>query len=352
MTAADSTSFTHLINLADGLLGAKTIDCSDDFFAAAENLVKPGRGEFDPDAYYDRGKVMDGWESRRKRGPGHDWCVLQLGAAGHIRALDIDTNHFLGNHPPYASVDAARSAAAPSGTDDAAWTRILDVVPLRPGSQNPFILGSEPAWPAWTHLRLNIYPDGGVARLRAHGVVEAPSSVDDGRRQLDAALESRMQPGEIDLAAVSNGGLALACSDSFFGPMNNLILPGRSVNMGGGWETRRRRGPGHDWIIVRLGVPGTPRMLELDTNFFKGNFPDTAQVHGIMAPDASLLELVSPDAPWSRILGATKLKAHERRFLRDELTNVGPCSHVRLRVDPDGGVSRLRVCGEPVWEER
>ena len=134
--------------------------------------------------------------------------------------------------------------------------------------------------------------------------------------------------------------------------MNNLILPGRSVNMGGGWETRRRRGPGHDWIIVRLGVPGTPRMIEIDTNHFKGNYPDRAQVHGIMAPEASLLDLVSPDAPWTRILGETKLEAHDRKFLRDELVDVGPISHVRLRVDPDGGVSRLRVCGEPVWESR
>jgi len=349
MTTTDSTSFTHLVNLADGQLGARALECSDDFFAAAENLVAPGRGVFDPDAYYDRGKVMDGWESRRKRGSGHDWCVLQLGAAGHIRALDIDTNHFLGNHPPYASVDAARADQAPSGTDDSAWTRILEVVPLRPGSQNPYIVATDPSRPAWTHLRLNIYPDGGVARLRVHGDVEPPGSVQEGRRQLDEQLEAAMQPGEIDLAAVVNGGLALACSDSFFGPMNNLILPGRSVNMGGGWETRRRRGPGHDWIIVRLGVTGTPRLIELDTNHFKGNFPDTAQVHGIMAPGASLLDLVSPDAPWKRIVAETKLAAHDRRFLRDEVADIGMCTHVRLRVDPDGGVSRMRVCGEPAW---
>ena len=162
----ERSDFTGLINLADEALGARTIAASDEFFAEKENLLRPGRGRFEPDAYTERGKWMDGWESRRKRGPGHDWCIVELGERGAVRVLDIDTNHFLGNHPPYASVDGLRGerGAKPSALEDATWTEIMPASPLRPGSQNLFAVG---ATEAWTHLRLNIFPDGGVARLRA-----------------------------------------------------------------------------------------------------------------------------------------------------------------------------------------
>ncbi len=332
--------FAHLINLADGALGAAALACSDDFFASMHHLVQPGRGEFDPDAYGERGKIMDGWESRRKRTSGHDWCVLRLGAPGVVRLLDIDTNHFLGNHPPYASVEGTQAPAdaTPEALAAASWTEVLQQVPLRPGSQNIFAARGTPSC---THLRLNIFPDGGVARFRAYGDVTPQWST-----PTESELHAHAEPGEVDLAAIHNGALALACSDSFFGPMNNLLLPDRSVNMGGGWETRRRRSPGSDWIVVRLGAPGTPRLVELDTNHFKGNFPDRAQLEVVNAPDATLLELVDPERSWTPLLPETALQAHTRHFFRHELAEVGVATHVRLQIFPDGGVSRMRILGE------
>ena len=336
-----TSTFTGLVDLAAGELGGRALGCSDDFFAGMENLVKPGRGVFLPDKYTERGKWMDGWESRRKRGPGHDWCILKLGAPGIIRGLDIDTHHFLGNHPPYASVEGIFMAPDTSleALQAAVWTPVLAESPLRPGSQNLFAAQSDQVF---THVRLNIFPDGGVARLRVYGEVHADwTSV----QPEDEIAASHLKDGEVDLAAVRNGGVALCCSDSFFGPMNNLLLPGRSKNMGGGWETRRRRGPGYDWIVVRLAEIGTPRCVEIDTHLFKGNFPDRCQIEGLYMPEARLTELALGDLPWVPLLPMTKLMAHTRHFYRTELAFVGPLTHVRVSIYPDGGISRLRVFG-------
>jgi allantoicase len=346
MSAKDpqAATFTGLVNLADEFLGAQALHANDEFFAPKENLLRPGRGEFLPDEYTDRGKLMDGWESRRKRGPGYDWCVIKLGAPGRVRVLDIDTNHFLGNSPPYASVDAIHAApgATVESLADAEWIELLPQMPIRPGSQNIFPISHAASWPsAWTHLRLNIYPDGGVARFRAHGDVEPEWE----SPEIDEEIAPRLRAGEVDLVAVKHGGLALACSDMFFGPMNNLILPGRSVNMGGGWETRRRRGPGFDWIVVRLGAHGKVGLIEIDTNHFKGNCPATCSLEGIFAPNAALTELVDGSAAWRGVLPETKLTPHTRHFFRDPIVQRGPFTHVRLSIFPDGGVSRLRVYG-------
>lgn len=339
MSATATTHFAHLINLADETLGAAALSCSDDFFASMDHLVKPAAAEFDPDAYGERGKIMDGWESRRKREAGHDWCVLKLGAPGVVKLFDIDTAHFLGNHPPFASIEGAYvpDDAGPQALKAASWRTVLQQVPLRPGSQNIFAARDEAVV---THLRLHIYPDGGVARLRAYGDVvpqwEAPR---------DEELAKHAQDGEVDLAAVRNGGLALACSDSFFGPMNNLLLPGRSVNMGGGWETRRRRTPGFDWIVVRLGAEGTPAAVELDTNHFKGNYPARASIEFTRDTDAGLTDLIDPAFTWTPLLPQMELQAHTRHFFRKELEDAGAATHVRLRIYPDGGISRMRILG-------
>lgn len=339
-----SATFTSLVDLADEVLGGQALGASDEFFAPKESLLRAGRGEFDPNAYTERGKLMDGWESRRRRVPGHDWCIVRLGVPGVVRILDIDTNHFLGNHPPYASVDALRADASASVEElrGENWTEILPQVPLRPGSQNVFAVRPEPVWPrSWTHLRLNIFPDGGVARFRAHGDVDPDWSVAD----VDDGVRGRLEEGEVDLVAMRNGGMALACSDMFFGPMNNLILPGRAPNMGGGWETRRRRGPGFDWIVLRLGAPGNVGLVEIDTNHFKGNCPRACSLEGILAPGAPLTELVDENAAWRGVLPESTLQPHTRHFFRDEMVQRGPFSHVRLSIYPDGGISRLRVFG-------
>ncbi|MFL6514845.1 MAG: allantoicase [Chthoniobacterales bacterium] len=324
-----------LVDLASARLGGVALLANDEFFAEKENLLKPGRGVFVADRFTDRGKWMDGWESRRRRTPGHDWCVVQLGLRGVIRYVDIDTNHFLGNHPPFASLDALSApdpvTADPQVIESLRWTPILPQSPLNPGSQNIFEISNSTAS---THVRLNIFPDGGVARLRIYGTV-----VPDW---------TKVKPDErIDLAAIENGGVALACSDMFFSSMNNLIMPGRSENMGDGWETKRRRGPGYDWIILKLGAPGSVRKVEVDTNHFKGNYPDTCSIEGCNAPDALTDYLTSENTEWREILPMTALQADTRHLFEHELSPMDNCTHIRLNIYPDGGVSRFRVWGVP-----
>jgi allantoicase len=251
---------------------------------------------------------------------------------GRILGLDVDTSFFTGNHPSHCSLDAidttrtvTKGLAAAEG---APWTTVLARSPLRGDSHN--YLHVDDARP-WTHVRLNIFPDGGVARLRVHGDV-----VVDWRRVARGRAA-------VDLAAIQNGGLVIGASDMHFGAKDNMIMPGRARNMGDGWETRRRRGPGYDWAIVRLGAPGLVTRIEIDTNHFKGNYPDSASVEGCFAPGATAHELAAAD--WTEVLPQTKLKPHHRHFYRREPRPTGPVSHVRLNIFPDGGVSRLRVYG-------
>ncbi|WP_257450086.1 allantoicase [Archangium lipolyticum] len=324
-------AFAELIDLAAEKVGGRALYANDEFFAPKENLLKPGRGVFIPDKYTEFGKWMDGWETRRKRVPGHDFCIIQLGLPGVIRGVNVDTNHFIGNFPEYASVDGLEIQGQPSGESlvDAAWTEIVPKTKLAGGTQNYLPVASERRW---THLRLHIYPDGGVARLRVHGVVTP-----------DLA---KLRSGElVDLAAAENGGLVVTCNDAFFGPKDNLILPGRASTMGEGWETRRKRVPGFDWIVVKLAAPGTVHRVEVDTNHFKGNFPDMCSLEGCTLKEDILDFANAKDIAWQEILPRTKLQAHHRHFFETELRAAGPFTHVRLNIFPDGGISRLRVHG-------
>jgi allantoicase len=333
--------FNGLVDLVGSLIGGKALATSDDFFAEMGNLVLPGRAVFIPGKFTERGKWMDGWESRRKRGPGHDWCLLELGVPGSLLAFDIDTQHFVGNHPAFASVEglSAPRGTPPSELISGTFQELLPQTPLLPNSQNLFVASPGPAV---SHLRLNIFPDGGVARFRAYGKVASAWTVP----KLDSLAAAHVPPGCFDLAALENGALALACSDAHFGGMNNLLLPGRAENMGSGWETRRRRGPGSDWIVIRLGARGLVRLLEVDTNHFKGNYPDRCALEVIDAPGARPTDLIESNA-WQPLLAETKLEADTRHFFGREHVASSPATHVRLRIFPDGGVSRLRVWGSP-----
>lgn len=335
-----------VVDLADERLGGQALAANDEFFAEKENLIKPGRGVFLPDEYTDRGKWMDGWETRRRREPGHDWCIIKLGARGRTQIFDIDTNHFLGNNPAFASIDGldAPPETPPEILATMPWQEVLPQSPLRPGSQNLFASRREGPW---SHLRLNIFPDGGVARFRAWGEVLSGGA----DTVADELQTQHLEPGEIDLGSVQNGAVAVACSDMFFGPMNNLLLPGRAPNMGNGWETRRRRTPGFDWIIVRLASRGKPQLIEVDTNHFKGNCPRSFTLDGIDARELPLTSLIDPACPWVPVLDEQPLTPHTRHFYRREKLHAGPFTHVRLSIFPDGGVSRLRLYGtraEPV----
>ncbi len=330
--------FTHRIDLASERLGGAVIATDDDFFAEKENLLKPYPAEWRAHAYTDRGKWMDGWESRRKRLSGeepdaHDWAIVRLGAPGIVRGVVVDTAFFRGNYPDECMIEGS---CAPSDSfldtltgPETTWVEIVPRSKLKGDSKNPFAVTSTSAF---THLRLNIYPDGGVARLRVHGDV-----LPDWRRIGHAR-------GEIDLAHIEHGGDVLLASDMFFGERRNLIMPGRAVNMSDGWETRRRRGPGDDWAIVKLGATGTIARVEIDTNHFKGNFPDTCSLEAIAAPGASGVDLAKSDH-WKELLSRRKLQAHTRHLFEAELSALGPVTHVRVRVFPDGGISRLRVWG-------
>lgn len=325
-------SFTRLTDLAAERLGGKTISCSDDFFAEKENLLKPGRGVFIPDKYTDRGKWMDGWESRRKRVQGHDWCIIQLATSGKISGVDIDTNHFLGNHPPHASIEACtiRNFAPASDMEKLEWKEILSKSPLHPGSQNFFEINDKNIY---SHLRLNIYPDGGVARLKVYGEVFKEWS--------------KINSNEtVDLAAATNGAKSVLCNDMFFSHMDNLIMPGRGINMGDGWETKRNRTPhNRDWVIIRLAHKGTIQKILVDTCHFKGNYPDSCMIEGCTI---SLLEeekLNHDKIKWTTILPQSKLQADHEHVFEKEIASKESFTHARLTIFPDGGISRMRLWG-------
>lgn len=325
--------FTELVDLAAEKLGGAVLVANDEFFAAKENLLKASAPIFIEGKYTDLGKWMDGWETRRRRTPGYDWCIIRLGLAGVVRGIVVDTSFFRGNYPEQCSLEAVAVEGLPSPdelqSEGIEWTEILPVSPLAGDSQNPFAIESNERF---THLRFKIYPDGGVARLRVFGDVTP-----------DWDRLKRIG-GDIDLAAVENGGTVLSCSDMFFGHRHNLIMPGRAANMSDGWETKRRRGPGHDWTIIKLGVPGTVRRLEVDTAWFKGNFPESCWLEATSAPGLAADQLTDASV-WKSILPRTKLQAHTRHYFESEIMDAGNVSHVRFNIFPDGGVSRLRVYG-------
>lgn len=328
-----AAEFINLADLASARVGGRAIATNDDFFAAKANLVKPEPAIFIPGKYTTRGKWMDGWESRRRRVPGHDWCVVKLGMRGVVHGVNVDTSHFTGNYPSHCSIEAVDMPAGLKPSSHAIegppWTTILEKTALRGNGDNLFTITDRRPW---THVRLSIYPDGGVARLRVFGEV--------------AVDWDRVAPGTrvVDLALITNGGLFLTASDLHYGTRGALIMPGRAKNMGDGWETRRRRGPGHDWAIVRLGHPGMISKIEIDTNHFKGNYPDRASLEGVLAPTVIAENLAGME--WQTVVAETKMSANKRHYFSGkQLQHTGPFSHVRLNMFPDGGISRLRVHG-------
>ncbi|MEM8933636.1 MAG: allantoicase [Acidobacteriota bacterium] len=324
-------AFSSLVDLAAEEIGGRAVAANDEFFAGKENLLKPGRGVFDPDRYTERGKWMDGWETRRRRTPGHDWCVVRLGVPGAIRAVDVDTNHFLGNYPAEASIDACHSDEATGDDPDAwPWRPLVARSLLRPGSQNLVAIANDETWDV---VRLNIFPDGGVARLRVWGEPRPAIPADQ----------------VFDLAALVHGGRAVACSDMFFGRMGHLILPNPPTNMGGGWETQRRRGPGHDWVVIHLAAPAVLERIEVDTMHFKGNYPDRCSIDGCAAGDVLGMSDCH-DAAWRSLVEETPLGPDQTHTIAD-LAEHAPIDHIRLNIFPDGGVARLRAWGRAVTPE-
>ena len=316
------------VNLASAGLGAKGVSVTDEFFAPLERMLADKPAVFIEDKYDDNGKWMDGWESRRKRVLGHDFAVIRLATAGRIDGFDIDTSHFTGNYPPAARIEACNVDGDPNAST--VWTEVLGTSPLGPSAHH--YLASQ-STEVFTHVRLHIYPDGGVARLRVYG-----------QPFLDP---SRVGDGEIELSASLNGGRIIGFSDAHYGSYR-LLAPGRGENMGDGWETSRRRVPGNEWIVIALGARGVISGAIVDTAFFKGNFPDSCSIQaadmsefGTDAGDA----IITASMFWPELISQQKLQADHVHDLSGHIKNIGPVTHVRLNIHPDGGVSRLKLTG-------
>ena len=313
--------FLSLPDLAARPAGGAVVWANDDLFAEKENLLKPGAAEYRPATFGHKGQVYDGWETRRRRGAdadAYDAAIVRLGVPGVVRGVVVDTAWFTGNYPPQISVEAASVDGYPSVeelVDKTQWTTIVERGDVNGDTRNPFTVNSSKRW---THLRLSIYPDGGVARLRVHG---------------EGLLDPRFADLPLDLAALANGGRITACSNMFYSSPNNLLLPGAARTMGEGWETSRRRDTGNDWVQVHLASQGVLAAAELDTSYFIGNAPGSARLTGR-----------NGDGEWFELLPRTDLQPDTRhRFLLGEQR---PVTDARLDIYPDGGMARLRLFGK------
>jgi allantoicase len=333
MTAPHRVPFTELPDLAVRALGGSVVYANDELYAERENLITAAPAVFAPATFGLKGQVYDGWETRRRREPGHDHAIVRLGAAGIIHGVVVDTSFFTGNYPPEVSVEAAGAEGFPSPADltGADWATLVPRSPAKGDARNTFEV-SDPH--RYTHVRLSIYPDGGVARLRVHGEV---------------VPDPRFLTGTLDLAAAENGGTISGCSDMFYSSAAHLIAPGRARTMGEGWENARRRDDGNDWVSVRLALPGRIRYAELDTSLFVGNAPGWARLSGSGTGSGSG---AGPGAgpgsgsgeEWFGLLPRARLQPDTRHRFR--LAGRPAVAAARLDVYPDGGMARLRLWGE------
>jgi allantoicase len=314
---------TALPDLAAAPLGGTVLAASDEFFADKENLVKAATPTFQPHTFTPKGQQYDGWETRRRRGDGHDWALIRLGVPGIVRTVDVDTSFFLGNYPERCRIEATGVEGYPGVAELTAadWFELVPESPLTGGGSNLCTVDIELRV---THVRLHILPDGGVARLRAHG---------------EAVPDPRDLAGlPFDLAATTNGGRVTRCSDSFFSPPANMLQPGESRFMADGWETARRRDNGHDWAVLSLACQAFPRVVEIATTHYRGNSPDRITLSGVDGtPD--------DEQSWFPLLGETKLLPDTTHRFR--LTTDRPVTHVRVDSHPDGGIGRFRLYGNP-----
>lgn len=323
----DSPEWTKETDLASRRVGGSVVWANDELFAERENLIKPSRPEFQPWSFGHKGQIFDGWETRRRREPGADEAIVRLGLPGVVAGVIVDTSFFTGNYPPFASVEAVAVEGYPSPAElsELAWATIVPRSPVRGDSVNHFAVASSRRW---THVRLTIHPDGGVARFRVHGTPVADP------RLLD--LES------LDLAALENGARVIEASDLFYSAPSNLISPGFATVMGEGWETARRRDQGNDWLVIELAGAGTARLAELDTTHFKGNSPGWAALTGTSD--------VEDPRSWAEVLPRTRLQPDTRhRFL---IEHGQAMTHLRLDIYPDGGMARLRLYGSLTGQGR
>ena len=319
----------NLTNLASPKIGTKIIEVSDDFFGEASRMLDDKEPVFIEDKYDEHGKWMDGWESKRRRDGGNDWAIIELGSPGIITEIDVDTSFFTGNFPPFASIEGLYSDQKPS--KDSEWIEILPKTSLKGDCGNKFKIASKTKV---NYIKLQIFPDGGVARLRLFGEVKLNWDNYDNKNDL------------IELSSLKLGGSIVAYNNAHYGDVSALLSDGRGKTMGDGWETRRRREPGNDWIIIKLATKGLIKKIEIDTAHFKGNYPDEASVQvSNFDENKGLEETINDSQNWKYILDKSKLQADNIHNYEVEDTSIEGVTHVRLNIYPDGGVSRLRIFG-------
>ena len=316
-----------MINLADPRIGSKIIFKTDDFFAAAHRILKTDIPVFKDGLFDKHGKWMDGWETRRRRSKGYDYLVLKLGKPGKIFDIDIDTSHFNGNQPTHASLEGCFSRSKPNKKTK--WTRLLGKKKLGPNKNHNFKSQNKSTF---NYIRLNIFPDGGVARLRLYGKIEIDKKTINNKN--------------INLTSVLNGASIVGCNNEHFGRAENIIAPGKGKNMGDGWETRRSRGKNFDWLIIKFGKPGLIKKLEIDTHHFKGNYPASCSIQtAIINKDLSNNLIVKNSKNWKFILNKSKLSAHKKHVFKKFLIKRNKENYLKINIYPDGGISRIRAFG-------
>ncbi|KAF2876570.1 galactose-binding domain-like protein [Massariosphaeria phaeospora] len=332
----ESTFKSQYTDLVSAPLGSRILSFSDEWFASASNLITPTPPIRRPGVFTHAGAWYDGWETRRHNSEPADWVVIRLGvASGKVAGVEVDTAFFNGNHAPEIAVQgcfvAEESETEVMAAGYTGWEAILDIQECGPSQRHAWLL-EELTEKAYTHVKLLMYPDGGIARFRLYGVAVPvfPQSMDQ----------------IFELSATVMGGVATSCSDQHFGTKDNLLLPGRGKDMGDGWETKRTRGEHVDWTIVRLGVTGEVDNIVIDTAHFRGNFPQKVQVFaGHFEQDPA-----SDAAGWVEILQAQKSGPDKEHQYKSELKEVQGkrYTHAKLVIIPDGGVKRFRIFGRRV----
>jgi len=317
-----------MIDLAQERLGSKIVYKTDEFFAKAVRIINSKDPVFIPNKFDNHGKWMDGWETRRKRKKGHDYLIIRLGKEGRISKVNLDTSHFNGNQPDFASIEACYSKKnIPSNR--VKWKTILKKKKTKANSHNIFNIKNRSVF---THIKLNIFPDGGIARLRLYGEIAT-----------DKIIFSKKI---INLSSLLNGASIIACNNEHFGKAENILAPGKGKNMGDGWETRRSRGKNFDWIIFKC-VAGQINNIQIDTHHFKGNYPDMCSVQvAYLNGKKNTKTIISKSKKWKVLLNKTKLQAHKSHNFYNKIIRKSKINYIRINIFPDGGISRVRVFGK------
>ena len=319
-----------LIDLAQSRLGSKIVYKTDEFFAPAKRIINPWPPVFKEGVFDKHGKWMDGWETRRKRSKGHDYLILKLGKPGKIYKVDIDTSYFSGNHPTKVSIQACFSKKN-IPNKNSKWTTILKKQSTKANSHHFFNIKNKSIF---SHIKLNIFPDGGVARLRVYGTIENKKKF--GKKILN-------------LTSVLNGATPIVCNNEHFGRAENILAPGIGKNMGDGWETRRSRGKNFDWLIIKCATAGRIGKIQIDTHHFKGNYPDKCSLQAAyINSKISNKSIVNSSKKWKLLLNKVKLNAHKKHNFQNKLMKNKKVNYIRINIFPDGGISRIRMFGKAV----